>query len=66
MERLRQEGLAQVATDKFTGGVSDILIDSRASVSDAVAATCASPVARPNCLATFSRRPSSFNIAHFS
>ena len=28
MERLKQEGLAQVAIDKFTGGVIDILIDS--------------------------------------
>jgi hypothetical protein len=27
MEHLKQEGLAQVAIDKFTGGVSDILID---------------------------------------
>jgi len=27
MERLKQEGLAQVAIDKFTGGVIDILID---------------------------------------
>ena len=27
MERLKQEGLAQVEIDKFTGGVIDILID---------------------------------------
>jgi len=44
MEHLKQEGLAQVATDKFTGDVSDILIDSRASGPDTVAATYASPL----------------------
>ena len=27
MERLKQEGLAQIEIDKFTGGVIDILID---------------------------------------